>query len=141
MEIAANAFCFTAAYARFRGGNQLFNAHIIVPSTDNITIPLSPRPSLLLTVHGLPTSNTFAVYGNGVDKELTELVPGILNQLGPDSLASLRKLAESYQAMNAQHAASQAAVAAGSKDDDDVPDVVENFDEADKKETDVDKLD
>lgn len=109
--------------------------------TDNITIPLSPRPSLLLTVHGLPTSNTFAVYGNGVDKELTELVPGILNQLGPDSLASLRKLAESYQAMNAQHAASQAAVAAGSKDDDDVPDVVENFDEADKKETDVDKLD
>jgi hypothetical protein len=92
------------------------------------------------TVHGLPTSNTFAVYGNGVDKELTELVPGILNQLGPDSLASLRKLAESYQAMNAQHAASQAAAGA-SKDDDDVPDVVENFDEADKKETEVDKLD
>ena len=94
-------------------------------------------------VHGLPSSNTFAVYGNGVDKELTELVPGILNQLGPDSLASLRKLAESYQAMNAQHAASQAAAAAGgaSKDDDDVPDVVENFDEADKKETEVDKLD
>jgi nascent polypeptide-associated complex subunit beta len=27
------------------------------------------------------------------------LVPGILNQLGPDSLASLRKLAESYQNM------------------------------------------
>ncbi|CDS00742.1 hypothetical protein [Sporisorium scitamineum] len=93
-------------------------------------------------VHGLASSNTFAVYGNGVDKELTELVPGILNQLGPDSLASLRKLAESYQAMNAQHAASQAAAgAAGSKDDDDVPDVVENFDEADKKETEADKLD
>lgn len=85
------------------------------------------------------------MYGNGVDKELTELVPGILNQLGPDSLASLRKLAESYQAMNAQHAASQAAAggaAAAGKDDDDVPDVVENFDEADaKNETEVDKLD
>ncbi|GAC97671.1 nascent polypeptide-associated complex subunit, putative [Pseudozyma hubeiensis SY62] len=96
-------------------------------------------------VHGLQSSNTFAVYGNGVDKELTELVPGILNQLGPDSLASLRKLAESYQAMNAQHAASQAAAggaAAAGKDDDDVPDVVENFDEADaKNETEVDKLD
>lgn len=91
----------------------------------------------LPSVHGLPSSNTFAVYGNGVDKELTELVPGILNQLGPDSLASLRKLAESYQAMNAQHAAA----AGASKDDDDVPDVVENFDEADKKETEVDKLD
>lgn len=43
--------------------------------------------------------------------------------------------------MNAQHAASQAAAAGASKDDDDVPDVVENFDEADKKETEVDKLD
>ncbi|KAL8966276.1 MAG: hypothetical protein Q9183_003441, partial [Haloplaca sp. 2 TL-2023] len=48
-------------------------------------------------VHASIASNTFAVYGNGEDKELTELVPGILNQLGPDSLASLRKLAESYQ--------------------------------------------
>lgn len=74
-----------------------------------------------LLVHGLTNANTFAVYGQGVDKELTELVPGILNQLGPDSLASLRKLAESYQAMNAQHIASQAGEG---KDDDEVPDVV-----------------
>ncbi|EPQ29514.1 uncharacterized protein PFL1_06862 [Pseudozyma flocculosa PF-1] len=94
-------------------------------------------------VHGLTNANTFAVYGQGADKELTELVPGILNQLGPDSLASLRKLAESYQAMNAQHAASQAAAGgADAKDDDDeVPDVVDNFDEAGNKEAEVDKLD
>ncbi|KAK4690630.1 nascent polypeptide-associated complex subunit beta, partial [Lecanoromycetidae sp. Uapishka_2] len=50
-------------------------------------------------VHASVPSNTFAIYGAGEDKELTELVPGILNQLGPDSLASLRKLAESYQSM------------------------------------------
>ncbi|KAG9623293.1 hypothetical protein KCU64_g20374, partial [Aureobasidium melanogenum] len=37
-------------------------------------------------VHAAIPSNTFAIYGNGEDKELTELVPGILNQLGPDSL-------------------------------------------------------
>merc|ERR1712115_648645 len=49
-------------------------------------------------VHASVPANTFAIYGNGEEKELTELVPGILNQLGPDSLASLRKLAESYQA-------------------------------------------
>ena len=79
-----------------------------------------------LTVHGVPTSNTFAIYGQGVDKELTELVPGIINQLGPDSLASLRKLAESYQLMQgAQGAQGQAAVGGDPKeDDDDVPDVV-----------------
>lgn len=60
-------------------------------------------------------------------KELTELVPGILNQLGPDSLASLRKLAESYQAIQ-QGQQRQASGAADEEDDDDVPDLVENFD-------------
>lgn len=61
-------------------------------------------------------------------KELTELVPGILNQLGPDSLASLRKLAESYQAIQQGQQRSAAAAAGGDADDsDDVPDLVENF--------------
>ena len=60
-------------------------------------------------------------------KELTELVPGILNQLGPDSLASLRKLAESYQAIQ-QGQQRQATGTADEEDDDDVPDLVENFD-------------
>ncbi|KAH2795534.1 Nascent polypeptide-associated complex subunit beta [Aspergillus fumigatus] len=72
-------------------------------------------------VHASVPSNTFALYGNGEEKELTELVPGILNQLGPDSLASLRKLAESYQNMQKQ------AGAEGKKDEDedDIPDLVE----------------
>jgi nascent polypeptide-associated complex subunit beta len=71
-------------------------------------------------VHAAVPSNTFAIYGNGEDKELTELVPGILNQLGPDSLASLRKLAESYQ--NMQKGDKEA-------DDDEIPELVagENF--------------
>ena len=66
-------------------------------------------------------SNTFAVYSNGEDKELTELVPGILNQLGPDSLASLRKLAESYQSMQKKDGEG----AKDDEDDDDIPDLVE----------------
>ena len=45
------------------------------------------------TVHSAISSNLFAIYGNAEEKELTELVPGILSQLGPDSLAQLRKLA------------------------------------------------
>ena len=64
------------------------------------------------TVHASVPSNTFAIYGNGEDKELTELVPGILNQLGPDSLASLRRLAESYQNMQKKEGGDK-------KDDDD----------------------
>ncbi|TPX20226.1 Nascent polypeptide-associated complex subunit beta [Coccidioides immitis] len=66
-------------------------------------------------------SNTFAIYGNGEEKELTELVPGILNQLGPDSLASLRKLAESYQNMQKKEGEAKKE---GEEDDEDIPDLV-----------------
>ncbi|KAJ8593683.1 nascent polypeptide-associated complex subunit beta [Rhizopogon salebrosus TDB-379] len=76
-------------------------------------------------VHAAVSANTFAIYGTGHVKELTELVPGILNQLGPDSLASLRKLAESYQAIQQRQ---PNAGAADEDDDNDVPDLVENFD-------------
>ncbi|CZT51433.1 probable Nascent polypeptide-associated complex subunit beta [Rhynchosporium secalis] len=73
-------------------------------------------------VHAAVPSNTFAIYGNGEDKELTELVPGILNQLGPDSLASLRKLAESYQSMQKQEGGEDKKD--DDEDDDDIPDLV-----------------
>jgi nascent polypeptide-associated complex subunit beta len=75
----------------------------------------------MATVHAAVPANTFAIYGNGEDKELTELVPGILNQLGPDSLASLRKLAESYQNLQKENKG---------EDEDDIPDLVagESFD-------------
>ena len=71
-------------------------------------------------VHASVPSNTFAIYGNGEDKELTELVPGILNQLGPDSLASLRKLAESYQSLQKSGEGEK-----GGDDDDEIPELVE----------------
>jgi hypothetical protein len=79
------------------------------------------------TVHAAVPSNTFAIYGQGEDKELTELVPGILNQLGPDSLASLRKLAESYQSLQKAEGGEGKA----DDDDDDIPDLVagENFED------------
>ena len=82
-------------------------------------------PGLILhrTVHASVPSNTFAIYGNGEDKELTELVPGILNQLGPDSLASLRKLAESYQSLQKKEGGDGGK--AEDEDDDDIPELVE----------------
>ncbi|KAN0071913.1 NAC domain containing protein [Elaphomyces granulatus] len=70
-------------------------------------------------------SNTFAIYGNGEDKELTELVPGILNQLGPDSLASLRKLAESYQSLQKKEGGADGKKDDDDDDDDDIPELVE----------------
>lgn len=92
-----------------------------------------PANAPLFLVHAAISANTFAIYGTGHVKELTELVPGILNQLGPDSLASLRKLAESYQAIQ-QGQQRQQGGGAAEEDDDDVPDLVENFDvDADAK--------
>jgi nascent polypeptide-associated complex subunit beta len=81
-------------------------------------------------VHASVPANTFAIYGVGEDKELTELVPGILNQLGPDSLASLRKLAESYQSMQKEKGEGKD----DDEDDDDIPDLVagDNFESAEK---------
>ncbi|TGZ82336.1 NAC-domain-containing protein [Ascodesmis nigricans] len=78
-------------------------------------------------VHASVPSNTFAIYGNGEDKELTELVPGILNQLGPDSLASLRKLAESYQSLQKKEL-DEGNKKDESDDDDDIPELVEGKD-------------
>ncbi|CAH0481537.1 unnamed protein product [Peronospora belbahrii] len=43
-------------------------------------------------------SNTFAVSGFNQIKSLQELLPGIINQLGPDNLANLKQIAESYTA-------------------------------------------
>ncbi|KAF9584322.1 Nascent polypeptide-associated complex subunit beta [Lunasporangiospora selenospora] len=80
-------------------------------------------------VHASAASNTYAIYGRAEEKELTELLPGILSQLGPDSLASLRKIAEQYQ-----KSAAAAGVAADDNDDE-VPDLVESFDDASLEET------
>ena len=83
-------------------------------------------------------ANTFAVTGQSETKQITEMLPGILNQLGAESLQHLKRLATSVGA--GQQAASAAAGDSDKKtideedDDDDVPDLVENFDEASKNE-------
>jgi nascent polypeptide-associated complex subunit beta len=88
--------------------------------------------SLELTiVHASVPANTFAIYGHGEEKELTELVPGILNQLGADSLQTLRQLAESLQQKGEGGALGEKG---DDDDDDDVPDLVENFDDAEKQD-------
>ena len=57
--------------------------------------------------------------------ELQDLLPGIINQLGPDNLANLKKLAETYQSGGAPPPTADG-------DDEDVPDLVDNFEEASK---------
>ncbi|XP_044082900.1 transcription factor BTF3-like [Neovison vison] len=76
-------------------------------------------------------ANTFTITGHTETKQLTEMLPSILNQPGADSLTSLRRLAE---ALLKQSVDGKAPLATGEDDDDEVPDLVENFDEASKNE-------
>ncbi|GAB0208162.1 mitochondrial enolase superfamily member 1 [Grus japonensis] len=63
-------------------------------------------------------ANTFTVTGHAETKQLTEMLPSILNQLGADSLTSLRRLAE---ALPKQSVDGKAPLATGDDDDNEVP--------------------
>lgn len=70
--------------------------------------------------------------------EITELAPGILNQLGPNALLSLQRMAQAYQEQAAaagvsveefaKAAAASAAASAANAGGDEVPELVENVD-------------
>jgi nascent polypeptide-associated complex subunit beta len=80
--------------------------------------------SLKKTVQASVASNTFVVNGEAQDKDLSELIPDILPQMGAEALANIRKLAESFQAQQAA-----AGGAPAENKDEDVPDLVESFDQ------------
>merc|ERR1712242_256288 len=78
---------------------------------------------------------TLAVTGHGENKQITDLLPGILNQLGAESLTHLKKLASNVPTAEVDGAeGGEELVGNEADDDDDVPDLVENFDEASKNE-------
>ena len=70
-------------------------------------------------------ANTYVVSGNCETKRLQELLPNIINQLGPDNLEDLKKIYASY--------AEGAKQAGATGEDDDIPDLVDNFENVSKK--------
>ncbi|XP_022918222.1 transcription factor BTF3 homolog 4 [Onthophagus taurus] len=72
-------------------------------------------------------ANTFAITGHGETKQITEMLPGILNQLGSEGINQLKRLATSVG-----NVGSLGKIVP--EDEEDVPDLVENFDEASKEE-------
>merc|ERR1712226_812 len=76
-------------------------------------------------------ANTFAITGHAENKQLTEMLPGILNQLGNEGLSNLRKLAEQ---LPHGHGRNDMATENDDRAEDDVPELVENFDEPSKVE-------
>lgn len=66
-------------------------------------------------------ANTFAITGHGENKQIVEMLPGILSQLGPEGLNQLKRYAS-------------VAAPKPLDEDDEVPNLVGNFDEASKQE-------
>lgn len=73
-------------------------------------------------------ANTFAIVGHAENKQITDMLPGILNQLGAESLTHLKRLAG-----NVSHLTG-APPPTVEEEDEDVPDLVGDFDEASKHE-------
>merc|ERR1711924_185800 len=69
-------------------------------------------------------ANTYTITGNAEEKQLEELLPGIINQLGPDNLMNLKRIAEAHAAAGGG--------AAPAAEDDDIPDIGENFEDVSK---------
>lgn len=76
-------------------------------------------------------SNTYAICGHSQTKTLQELLPGIINQLGPDNLANLKQIAESF---NTAQKSQQKHATIEEEDDDDVPDLVDNFEDVSEQD-------
>jgi len=62
-------------------------------------------------------ANTYVVSGHAETKKLQDLLPEIIHQLGPDNLANLKKIVESYTSKKEETG------------DDEIPELVSNFDE------------
>jgi len=75
-------------------------------------------------------ANTFAITGHAEHKPITDMLPAILNQLPTESLAHLKERIVGASA--GQGGASSALPI--TEEDDEVPDLVDNFDEPSKKE-------
>jgi len=77
-------------------------------------------------------ANTYVISGDSQTKQLQELLPGIINQLGPDNLANLKQIAEAYASNSGAQGGSGTV---NDDEDDDVPDLVENFEEVSTKDS------
>jgi len=79
------------------------------------------------------SANTFAVTGHAENKSMSEMLPNILSQLGPESLDNLKWLASTLS-KSGESEVGKAPIAGPVEDDEEMPDLVENLDEASKSE-------
>ncbi|XP_020587740.1 basic transcription factor 3-like [Phalaenopsis equestris] len=81
-------------------------------------------------------ANTWVISGSSQTKKLQDLLPSILNQLGPDNLENIKKLAEQFQKHPRGATTEVGGVILEEDDDEDVPELVgETFEAASENQT------
>ena len=95
------------------GGNNISGIEEVNMFTNQGTVIHFNNPKVQASLE----ANTFTITGHAESKQLAEILPSILNQLGTDSLVSLRRLAE---ALPKQSVDGKAPLATGEDDDDEV---------------------
>jgi len=78
------------------------------------------------------SANTFAVTGHAETKPITDMLPSILSQLGPENLDNLRWLASTLSKSSEDDKLVQTAPIA--EEEEEMPDLVDNFDEPSRTE-------
>merc|ERR1711966_551304 len=99
-----------------------------IPAIEEVNLFMESGEGIHFTnpkVQASIAANTYVIIGHAETKKLQDPFPGILNQVDKSVLPSLKKIAEQY---------SQGGEAADDldADDDEVPDLVENFEAASK---------
>uniref|UniRef100_A0A7S0LRK5 Nascent polypeptide-associated complex subunit beta n=1 Tax=Coccolithus braarudii TaxID=221442 RepID=A0A7S0LRK5_9EUKA len=87
-----------------------------------------PAPKVQASI----AANTYVVSGTAETRKLQDLLPGIIQQLGPDNLDDLKKIYSNYSAAENTTGADDS--------DDEVPDLVENFEDASNDAADMPDL-
>ena len=92
---------------------------------DNGTVIHFNNPKVQASI----TANTYVISGRAEVKELKDLLPGIINQLGPDNLANLKRIAENMK--------ESSTTVEDDDSDDDIPELETNFEEVSNVEDDL----
>merc|ERR1712176_1211296 len=94
-----------------------------IPGIEEVNMIKDDGSVIHLTIPKVQASlaaNTFAVTGHAENKQITEMLPGILNQLGAESLTHLKRLATNVTG-GAPSMEGPGAGAMDEEDDDEVP--------------------
>ncbi|KAG8461003.1 hypothetical protein KFE25_010754 [Diacronema lutheri] len=94
---------------------------------DNGTVIHFTNPKVQASI----AANTYVISGHAETKRLQDLLPSIINQLGPDNLDALKRMAQDQGGAGAYPGGGK--ITEAPEEEDDMPELVDNFEETANK--------